>query len=303
MKALEDKAPDKAARAPAADLAPKLAALQGEVETRTKANAEADQALGQRLDALQKTLDDRVKAATEAVQTATQASREAAEAGRSTAEAATKALDRRLQEQAEKVAALDKAVALRAEASTVQAALKVVTADRIAAALDAGVPYAEPLATLRKLETGDTSRIDALAPFADKGAPTADQLAAEFRPITDKAAAARKAAASKDVAANGDLKSRFLSIADSIVQVRKVDAPQTAEAADTDPVAKVQAALDSGALLEASQAYAAMPQDLKAQAGGFGATLTARAAAAQAAQALLSDAFKGLPTTAPAAKP
>ena len=303
VKALEDKAPDKAARAQTADLAPKLAALQGEVETRTKANAEADQALGQRLDVLQKTLDDRVKAATEAVQTATQASREAAEAGRSTAEAATKALDRRLQEQAEKVAALDKAVALRAEASTVQAALKVVTADRIAAALDAGVPYAEPLATLRKLETGDASRIDALAPFADKGAPTADQLAAEFRPIADKAAAARRAAASKDVAANGDLRSRFLSIADSIVQVRKVDAPPTVEAADTDPVAKVQAALDRGALLEASQAYAAMPQDLKAQAGGFGGTLTARAAAAQAAQALLSDAFKGLPTTAPAAKP
>ena len=303
VKALEDKAPDKAARAPAADLAPKLAALQGEVETRTRANAEAGQALGQRLDALQKALDERVKAATEAVQTATQASREAAEAGRSTAEAATKALDRRLQEQAEKVAALDKAVALRAEASTVQAALKVVTADRIAAALDAGVPYAEPLATLRKLETGDASRIDALAPFSDKGAPTADQLAATFRPIADKASAARKAAASKDVAANGDLKSRFLSIADSIVQVRKVDAPPAADAADADPAAKVQAALDRGALTEASQAYAAMPQDLKAQAGGFGATLTQRAAAAQAARALLSDAFKGLPTAAPAAKP
>ncbi|MCJ2108756.1 translation initiation factor 2 [Methylobacterium sp. E-041] len=304
VKALEDKAPDKAARAPAVDLAPKLATLQGEVEARTKANAEADQALGQRLDALQKTLDERVKAATEAVQTATQASREAAEAGRSTAESATKALDRRLQDQADKIATLDKAVALRAEASTVQAALKVVTADRIAAALEASVPYAEPLATLRKLETGDASRVDALAPFADKGAPTADQLAAAFRPIADKVAAARKAAAAKEVAANGDLKSRFLSIADSIVQVRKVDAPPAAEeAAASDPTAKVQAALDRGALIEASQAYEAMPQDLKAQAGDFGATLKARAQAAQAAQALLSDAFKGLPTTAPTAKP
>lgn len=304
VKALEEKAPDKAAsRAPAVDLAPKLATLQGEIEARTKANAEADQALGQRLDALQKTLDDRVKAATEAVQSATQASREAAEAGKTTAEAATKALDRRLQDQAEKISALDKAVALRAEASTVQAALKVVTADRISAALEAGLPYAEPLATLRKLETGDASRVDALAPFAEAGAPTADRLATEFRPIAEKIAAAHKAAAAKDVAANGDLKSRFLSIADSIVQVRKVDAPAAGEAASTDPAAKVQAALDRGALIEASQAYEAMPQDLKAQAGTFGATLKARASAAQAAQALLSDAFKGLPTTAPTAKP
>ena len=44
-----------------------IAALQGEVEQRTKANAEADAALGQRLDGLQQALDARVKAATEAV--------------------------------------------------------------------------------------------------------------------------------------------------------------------------------------------------------------------------------------------
>ncbi|WP_375455822.1 translation initiation factor 2 [uncultured Methylobacterium sp.] len=283
-----------------ADLAPKLATLEGEIAARTRAGAEADQAIGRRLDALQKTLDERVKAVAEVVQAATQATREAADAGKTQAEAATKALDRRLQEQSERIALLDKAVASRAEASTVQAALKVVTADRVAGALEAGVPYAEPLATLRGLETGDASRIDALAPFAETGAPTAGQLAAAFRPIGDRIAAARRTAEARDVAANGDLKRRFLSIADAIVQVRKVDAPAPAEAAEADPAAKVQAALDRGALREASQAYAAMPQEAKAQAEAFGATLKARVQAAQAAQALLSDAFKGLPTTAPA---
>ena len=49
-----------------------------------------------------------------------------------------------------KIAALDKSVSQRAEISTVQAALRVVVADRVASALAAGMPYAEPLATLRK---------------------------------------------------------------------------------------------------------------------------------------------------------
>lgn len=299
LKALEGKGPG-AAAAPA-DLVPKLASLQGEVEARTRANAEADQALGQRLDVLQKTLDDRVKAATESVQTATQASREAAEAGRTQAQETTKALDRRLQDQGEKIAALDKAVALRAEASTVQAALRVVTVDRIASALDAGAPYAEPLATLRKLETGDAGRIDALAPFAERGAPTADGLAGQFRPIAETLAASRKAAEARTVAASGDLKSRLLSMADSIVQVRRVDAPAPAETAEADPAGKVQAALDRGALGEAARAFETLPPEAKAQAGAFGATLKARAGAAQAVQALLSDAFKGMPAGASAA--
>ncbi|WP_375462864.1 translation initiation factor 2 [uncultured Methylobacterium sp.] len=299
VKALEGKMNAEGTAAPA-DLAPKLAALQGEVEARTKANGEADQALGQRLDALQKALDERVKAATESVQTATQAARDAAEAGKTQAQEATSALDRRLQDQSGRIAALDKAVALRAEASAVQAALKVVTVDRVVGALDAGRAYAEPLASLRRLETGDASRVDALAPFAEAGAPTAAQLAADFQLIAEKIAAVRRAADAREVAASGDLKRRFLSMTESIVQVRKVDAPAAPEASEADPVAKVRGALDRGAIREAAQAYAEMPQEAQALGGGFGATLRSRAKAAQAAEALLSDAFKGLPTPAPA---
>lgn len=278
------------------DVGARLAALQGEVESRTKANAEADQALGQRLDALQKALDERVKAATEAVQSATQASQQAAEAGRTQAQEAAKAAERGLQEQAAKIAALDKALAQRAQAATVQAALRVVAADRVATALATGVPYAEPLATLRKLETGDASRIDALAPFAAAGAPSAAQLAAEFRPVAEKAAAARRSAQAKTVAESGDLKAKLLSMADSIVQVRKVDAPPASGTEpEADPLGKVQAALDRGAIQEAAKAFDAMPDAAKAEAAAFGQRLKARAAAAQASQALLSDAFKNLP--------
>ncbi|GJE43071.1 hypothetical protein AEGHOMDF_2248 [Methylobacterium soli] len=243
-----------------------------------------------------------MKSATEAVQAATQASQQAVDAGKTQAQETQKAFERQIQEQQTRVAALDKALGQRAEASTVQAALRVVTADRIANALGAGTPYAEPLSVLRKLETGDASRTDALAPFAEKGAPGAAQLAAEFRPIAQKIAASRRSAEARDVAETGDLKRRLLSMAESIVQVRKVDGPagEAAEAAG-DPTAKVQAALDRGAIQDAAQAFEAMPAEAKAEAGDFGARLKARAAATQAAQALLSDAFKGLPASAPEA--
>ncbi|WP_238178668.1 COG4223 family protein [Methylobacterium dankookense] len=295
VKALESAGDAKPAQGQG-DVDARLAALQGDVESRTKANAEADQALGQRLDALQKALDERVKAATEAVQNATQASQQAAEAGRVQAQEAAKTAERGLQDQAEKIAALDKALAQRAQATTVQAALRVVAADRIATALATGAPYAEPLATLRKLETGDTSRVDALAPFAETGAPSAAQLAAEFRPIAEKAAAARRSAQARTVAESGDLKAKFLSMADSIVQVRRVDAPPASGTEpEADPLGKIQAALDRGAIQEAAKSFDAMPDAARAEAASFGQRLKARAAAAQASQALLSDAFKTLP--------
>lgn len=292
VKALEDKA-----AAPQQGLDQRLAALQADVESRTTANAEADRTLGQRLDTLQQALDERVKRATEAVEKATQATQQAAEAGRTQAQETTRALERVQQEQSERIAALDKALGQRAEAATVQAALRVVAADRVATALATGAPYAEPLATLRKLATGDTDRLDALAPFAEAGAPSTAQLAAEFRPVAEKAAAARRAAEARSVAESGDIKAKLLSMADSIVQVRRVDAPpaSTGQPAGEDPVAKVQAALDRGALQDAVTAFDALPQEAKAEAGAFGEKLKARNAAAQAARGLLSDAFKSLP--------
>jgi uroporphyrinogen-III synthase len=280
------------------DASQKLAALQNEVAQKTKANADADTALGQRLDALQQALDQRVKAATEAVQAATQASRTAAEAGQAQAAEATKAVDRRLQEQADRIAALDKSVAQRAEAGTVQAALRVVVVDRVASALESGAPYAEPLATLRKLDPSADAQAQALAPFAETGAPTAAQLADDFRPIASAITAKRQAQRAKSAAETGDFRAKLLSMADGLVQVRKVDAPAP-EASDA-PEAKVQAALDRGDLPAASAAFAALPAEARDQAGDFGAKLKARAEAETAVRTLLDGAFKALPTQAAA---
>lgn len=276
----------------------KLAVLQNEVAQKTKANADADTALGQRLDALQQALDQRVKAATDAVQAATQASRTAAEAGQTQAAEAAKAVDRRLQEQADRIAALDKSVAQRAEAATVQAALRVVVVDRVASALGSGAPYAEPLATLRKLDPAADAQAQALAPFAETGAPTAAQLTDDFRPVAESIAAKRQAQRAKSAAETGDFRTKLLSMADGLVQVRKADAP--APAPSDAPEAKVQAALDRGDLPAASAAFAALTPEVREQAGDFGAKLKARADAETAVRTLLDGAFKSLPTQAAA---
>ena len=283
-------------KASAADLERKIASLQGEAAARTKADAEADAALGQRLDGLQQALDARTKAAAEAVQAATLASRTAAEAGQAQATEASKAVERRLQEQSETIAGLDKSIAQRAEASTVQAALRVVVADRVAAALASGTPYAEPLATLRRLDPGAEAKAAALAPFAETGAPTAGQLADAFRPIAEKIASRRRAARAQNAAETGDFRAKLLSMADGLVQVRKVDAPAPEAAAD--PEGKVRAALDRGDLPAASAAFAALPPEARGEAGDFGPRLMARAQAGEAARAVVADAFKALPTPA-----
>ncbi|WP_051439701.1 hypothetical protein [Methylobacterium sp. 10] len=298
LKAVEGKVENAAKPAPDETLASQVTALKGDLEKRTKASSEADEALTQKLASLQQTLEARVKAATEAVQAATQASQQAVDANKTQAAEASKGVERLLQAQSDKIAGLDKAVATRAEASTVQAAMRVVAADRIVGALNTGSPYADALAALRSSEPGDPARLSAVAAFADKGAPTARGLAAEFRPIAERIAASRKAAQAKSVAETGDIKQRLMSMAESIVQVRKVDAPAApGEAAAEDAVPKVQDALDRGAIAEAAKAFAGLPEDVRAQSGEFGTKLASRAAAGDAAQALLADAFKALPST------
>ncbi len=268
MKALEgadkpDAALGKAAEEAAQQANQAVAALKTDVEARTKQNADAIASLGQRLDSLQQSVDAGMKSATEA-------SRKAAEASQAQAADAAKAVDKRLAEQSDKLAALDKGLADRAPTSAVQAALRVVVADRVASALASGAPYAEPLASLRQLDPQAESQAGALAPFADKGAPTAPQLAATFRGIADKIAQGRQAAKTKAAAESGDFRTKLLSMADGLVQVRKVDAGQAAEAGPAAaPEEKVQAALDRGDLVGAASAFDALPPEAKAQAGDF----------------------------------
>jgi len=302
VKALEGAAPASgAATAQAKETSDAIAALKSEMESRTKQNADADAALGQKLASLQQSLDAKVQAATESVQAATEASRKAAEAGQSQAAEAAKAVDRKLSEQGDRIATLDKGLADRAPTATVQAALRVVVADRVASALASGAPYAEPLATLRKLDPSAQDQAEALAPFAEKGAPTTAQLAGTFRGIADRIAQARQAAKVKAASESGDFRTKLLSMADGLVQVRKVESgPAETNGATAAPEEAVQAALDRGDFAGAAKAFDALPQEAKAQAGEFGTTLAARAKAAGASQALTAAAFQALP--APAAQ-
>ena len=278
------------------DLAPKLAAIETAAENQAKANAEATQNLGQKLTEVQQAVEAKVQAAT-------QASQQAAEAGKTQAAEAAKGIERQvqtqIQAQSDRIAGLDKALSERAEVTTVQAALRVVAADRIVTALNTGSPYADALSALRNYEPGDPARLTAVAVFAERGAPTSRALAAEFRPVADKIAAARRASQVRSVAETGDFSQKLMSMAESIVQVRKVETPAPSAqgaAPAADPVPKVQDALDRGAIAEAAQAFAALPEDIRSQAGEFGTKLKSRAAAGEAAQALLSEAFKGLPS-------
>ncbi|WP_128564821.1 COG4223 family protein, partial [Methylobacterium crusticola] len=244
-----------------------LKGLQADLGSRTAADEQADKALGQRLDGLQQALDSRGKAT-----------------------------DQRL-------ADLAKAVEGRADAGTLQAALRVVAADRIAAALALGAPYADALGTLKQLDPGQAAALAPLEPFAASGAPTAASLSQAFQPLGARMLAASRAAQQRAVAEQGSFGDRLASMAESIVSVRKVgtggSGPGTAPQADADPteagVAKVQDALDRGAIPDAAAAFDALPEAARREGAAFGERLKARAAAGEAARTRLSASFAALP--------
>ncbi len=259
-----------------------LKALQADLGTRAAAEEQADKALGQRLDELRQALDTRAKAADQRF-----------DALQQSADARTKTVDQRL-------ADLAKAVEGRAEASSVQAALRVVASDRIASALNTGAPYADALATLKQLDPGQAGALAPLEPFAQSGAPTAASLAQSFQPVAAKLNAAALAARQKAVAERGSIADRLTSMAESIVSVKKVGsegaAPAPSNAADPTEagVAKIQDALARGAVAEAAQAFDALPEAARKEAAEFGQRLKARAAAGEAARARLAASFAAI---------
>lgn len=286
---------------PSPEMTEKLTALQSRLDSATKANESADQTLGQRLDQIQQALDARLGAATAAIAAASESTKQAVDASNAQAAEATKAADQRLQDQAEKLAALDKTLEGSAKATTVQAALRAIAAGRVGDALERGAPYADALSSLRGSEGVDPKQIAALEPFAEAGAPTAASLATAFRPVSEEIAAAQRAARAKSVADTGSVGDRLRSMAESVVQVKRVGGPasqatavRTPASPEADPADKVQQALDRGRLVEAAQAFAALPEDMRAKTGDFGAKLKARADAALAAHALQAGAFKAL---------
>ncbi|MFE1598591.1 COG4223 family protein [Methylobacterium sp. ID0610] len=238
-----------------------LKMLQADLGRRLAAEQETDKALAGRLDQLQQAFDARGKA------------------------------------QEQRLADLAREVAGRAEAGALQAGLRLVATDRIAAALASGAPYADALAALKQLGPNDGPSLAPLEPFAANGAPTAAALSREFQPVGAKIVAGVKAAQQRALAERGSITDRLASMAGSIVSVRKADEGGAAAgpAAGGDPteaaVAKVQDALDRGALAEAVAAFDAMPEAARKEAASFGERLKARAAAGEAARTRLAASF------------
>jgi hypothetical protein len=255
----------------------------------SEANAKAIQDLTGRITAL----EGGVRSANEAAK--------ALEGGVRSANEAARALEGRLAEQQRTLSA---SIQQAAEQSTraAQTMQRVAAAERIADAIRTGGPYPQALEVLRR--TGaDAGRVQAVAPFADSGAPSAAALAAEFRPVAERiASASRTPPAVRDAQGNaqegtgGDWTGNLMRLADRLVTVRPTGeaAPDAVKAA----LDRVETALRGGDLRRALDAYEALPEAAKTASQDFGQRLRTRVAAEEAARALAGDAFAALDTPA-----
>jgi hypothetical protein len=179
--------------------------------------------------------------------------------------------------------AAQRAAATQAQSQATRAA---VAADAILRALGAGRPYAPEVATLEAVGTR-TEALAPLKPFAEKGAPTGAQLAADFAPLADQVAAA---GAPKP--AESSLGDRLLNAAGRIVKVRRIGDATATDA--TSLAGRIEDSLQRGDVADAMKAFAALPESSRAVAKEFGEKLSARARADEAARALSREAYAAL---------
>ena len=163
----------------------------------------------------------------------------------------------------------------------------VVVAYALQRELEAGRPYAVEMKALTRLGVDDAARA-ALSPYADKGAPTAAQLKADFAPAAKRI----RALESGD---SGGLAEHLMKGASKLVRVHPSGQAPSAEAQTVDEkVGQIDAALGHDDLTQANALFSALPEAAQNEAKDFGATLRARAAARKAADDLLHGAIAAL---------
>jgi hypothetical protein len=193
--------------------------------------------------------------------------------------------DRRASEQEKRLEDLSRQAAERAEAG--RPTVRVVLAERLGDALRNGEPYPEVLAALRGAQA-DPGRVTAIEPFAQQGAPTAAELAQSFEPLS--------AAMLRDErTASGDWTDRLLRMADKVVTIRPVNAPDSTSASGL--VARIEQALARGDVGDAAKAWEALPEPARRMSEDWGRQAKARADADAAAQAIAADALSALNRT------
>ncbi|CCJ07604.1 COG4223 family protein [Methylocystis sp. SC2] len=202
----------------------------------------------------------------------------------------TKALRERLESSKGETRAAPEATAATAAKTPDGPAAIVVVAYALQRELEAGRPYALETKALARLGA-DPAALAALSPFAEKGAPTAAQLKADFAP-------AAKRIHALESGASGDLTEHLMKGASKLVRVRPSGQAPTTEAQTVEEkVAHIEAALAHGDLAQANAVFAALPEAAQNEAKDFGATLRARVDAGRAADDLLHGAIAALGAT------
>jgi hypothetical protein len=152
-----------------------------------------------------------------------------------------------------------------------------------------GEPFAAEFAALSSLGA-DPTKLAALKPLADSGAPTASALAASFAAVSPEILAA----AHPQSASDGPW-DKLLDHVTGLVKVRRVS-----EVPGDDPdalVSRISGDLARGQIGAAATAYARLPEPCRKAAGDWGDKVQARAAADAAARDLRDGAIAKLAAT------
>lgn len=200
-----------------------------------------------------------------------------------TGTAALQALQAKSQDQDARLGALSQEAA-KLPPALMQAGLRVIVAGQIGDALRGGTTIGAPLGALEKLGVPAAS-LDALKPYAAAPPPSAAALATEFRPLADKITAEPRVAADTF----GD---KLLRIAEKVVTVRAVG-----DGSGTDQpalVARIEAALNRGALADAATTWDALPETAKSISSAWAGRLKARVAADAALRQISAESLSAL---------
>jgi hypothetical protein len=238
--------------------------------------------LGSRLDSLEAQLRENGQAAMQAAQSTTTAlqglDKRAGELDTRTGD-----LDQRVSDLDQRLTALNRQIA-EGGSEAIRAGTRVVLASRLTDALKSGAPFPEVLSALTRFNA-DPNRLEALAPLAEKGAPTAAALARGFEPLA--AQILREEQGGSD-----SWTDRLTRMAEKVVTVRPVDQPESTGVPAL--VARIRNALDRGAFEDAAAAWDMLPEPARRLSQDWGQQLKQRAAAQTAASAIATDAVAAL---------
>jgi hypothetical protein len=295
-------------RNPAAvtDLANRLGALETGLRERAEASTSADQALERRLAEANQGLERRIAETGQGLErrlaetnqglerqlaeTVQRLEGRIAETGQGLERRLTETgqgLDRRLAEADQRTQALARQLQ-EWNPEAIRAGLRVVLADRLADALGQGAPFADVLGSLRGFAIAP-ERVQALEPLAASGAPTVAALRQEFGSVAERIERVSRGEAEGVV-------DRLLRMTDKVVSVRAVGDPNSNAVPDL--VARIESALERGALRDAGAAWDALPEASRRVAQGWGQRLKARIAADEAARGIAADAIAALNASA-----